>query len=210
MKIETLKRPLLVFTFICAWVGIAVIFKATFDKPEVPMNSFYLTNFFSYFTNQSNILVGLVCGYLLFKKRNFSELEQTILVGALIDISITFVIYQTILAQIWNPQGLDFIGNFFIHTLTPILFVTYWLIFENKKHMNYKLTLNWLLYPIIYLFYTLIRGPLVNNWYPYPFIDASKLPIHQIVLNIIGLLFIFFVVGGIFVAINNSYARNKQ
>lgn len=209
MKNSLPKKIFLLTTFLCTWLGLIVIALSTFGYPEIEVTPLGLTNFFSYFTIQSNILVGLFCGYLLLRKNSFKPLEQTLQLGTLLDISITFIIYQTILAATWNPQGLAFVGNFFIHTLTPILFVVYWLVFQEKKQMQFKYALYWLVYPVLYVVYTLIRGAIVN-WYPYPFLDASVISIGQVLINVLGITALFFVGAIVFVAVNNSWTANKK
>ena len=46
--------------------------------------------------------------------------------------------------------------------------------------------LPWLLYPLIYVIFVLTRGSF-SGFYPYPFIDLSKLSILQVFINSAGI-----------------------
>jgi len=50
----------------------------------------------------------------------------------------------------------------------------------------------WLIYPLAYLFYTLIHGA-VSGFYPYPFVNVDKLGYGKALLNCLGVT-VFFVV----------------
>jgi hypothetical protein len=63
-----------------------------------------------------------------------------------------------------------------------------------------------LIAPLAYGVYTLARGPLVD-WYPYPFIDVSKLG-YPLAFRNIGEFVVYFAVGGsIFVLADRLIGR---
>jgi hypothetical protein len=61
--------------------------------------------------------------------------------------------------------------------------------------------INWLLYPLLYCFYILIRGAM-SNYYPYSFIDGTKLTYSQITVNCFFLLLAFLTLGLLFIGIS--------
>jgi uncharacterized membrane protein len=48
-----------------------------------------------------------------------------------------------------------------------------WLLDPPDRPPRIRRALAWLLYPLVYLAYSLIRGPRVG-WYPYPFLDPQR------------------------------------
>jgi hypothetical protein len=54
----------------------------------------------------------------------------------------------------------------------PVVAVAYWFIYPPKNKIVYKDALSWLIFPALYLVYTLIRGASIN-WYPYPFLNPG-------------------------------------
>jgi len=67
----------------------------------------------------------------------------------------------------------------------------------------------WSVYPTMYLVYALIRGSIVGS-YPYPFIDAAHLGYGRTMLNSIGLLLVFIVLGFLFLALNRARQRMRM
>jgi hypothetical protein len=55
----------------------------------------------------------------------------------------------------------------------PVVMVADWLFQPPRATLRPKHIWYWLLYPVGYLVYSLIRGALVN-WYPYWFIDPAR------------------------------------
>ena len=58
----------------------------------------------------------------------------------------------------------------------------------------------WMLYPIIYFVYAMVRGAL-SSVYPYPFIDASELGYMRALGNAVGVLIGFIAVALLLVAV---------
>ena len=52
----------------------------------------------------------------------------------------------------------------------------------------------WLVFPAVWLAYTMIRGPLAD-WYPYPFLNPDLKSVGEIVVTCIGMMVAFVVVG---------------
>jgi len=58
----------------------------------------------------------------------------------------------------------------------------------------------WLLYPVAYVIFVLIRGESTHS-YPYGFIDANQLSGAELTRNVVGLLIIFTAMGYVLRAI---------
>lgn len=207
MKNFSLKQAVLVLILITSFGGVLLnmyLAQTSAAGGSNPATTF--VNTLSYFTIQSNLLVALICLGALLKKNFFGKFENLFLLGALLDITITFVVVQLILSKLYSYEGLFLLGDQLVHVATPILFVGYWLFIREKKKMSYRNVFLWLAYPILYLVYSLVRGPMVD-WYPYPFINASVLSLGQILMNSVALFVVFVVLGSIFTAVNNYFAK---
>ncbi|UTP37651.1 Pr6Pr family membrane protein [Phenylobacterium sp. LH3H17] len=57
--------------------------------------------------------------------------------------------------------------------------------------------------PLAYGAYSVWRGPHAD-FYPYPFLDVSKLGLERVAMNMAGMTGVFFVLGLVFIAIDRS------
>jgi hypothetical protein len=165
--------------------------------------------YFSYFTILSNILVATVVTPAAFAPH--SSLARWVLrppyAGAVaLYIIITGLIFHALLSGLEALVGLDQAANVGLHYLTPPLYALFWLLFVPKGTLRPIHALVWLIWPVVYAAISLIRGPIVA-WYPYPFIDASRLAVGRLILNIVGVSAVFLVVGLVLVAIDAVLGR---
>jgi hypothetical protein len=63
--------------------------------------------------------------------------------------------------------------NAVLHYILPVVVLLDWLCFPPKFHLSYGKASLWLVFPVAYLTYSLIRGAF-TSWYPYPFIDPVQ------------------------------------
>ena len=119
------------------------------------------------------------------------------------------VVYHFLLAPTWNPQGLALLGNSLLHYVMPAAFVLDWLLFAPKGRLNWKDPAKWLVFPLVYGGWTLIHGAL-SGWWPYPFVDVGALGLGQVLLNFVGLLIFFLIVGLTVVAIDRTFGRRDR
>ncbi len=169
------------------------------DGDEPPSTALRVANFFSYFTVQSNLLV--IAGALLLALdpwrdgRFFRVLRLTGLIG----ISVTGVVYATLLAPIVDLEGIAMATNIGFHYLSPLLYVVGWLLFGPWPRFDGRTMALCLVWPVAWLIYTLIRGEIVD-WYPYPFIDVTELGYGRTLLNSAGVTVLLLGVGWLFAA----------
>ena len=163
-----------------------------------------IIRYFSYFTILTNLLVA-ICGTALLTNRNskiksfFSR--QNTLTAVAVYITVVGLVYNSILRFLWNPQGLQWIVDELLHSVIPLLFILFWLLIVPKGKFQWKNVLAWLLYPLIYLVFVLLRG-LPSSFYPYPFIDVDKIGHYKTFINSSGMLLAFLAVAIIFLIIN--------
>lgn len=103
--------------------------------------------------------------------------------------------YHALLAGIWAHQGLAWWADQGLHTAVPLLVGLWWLTLAPKAGLVGRDAFKWLIWPIGYAAYALVRG-FVSGFYPYPFMDVSKLGLAQSLLNV-GVLGLCFVMLGL-------------
>jgi hypothetical protein len=62
--------------------------------------------------------------------------------------------------------------NIVLHYIMPVVMVVDWLVLPPKTTLSLQQTAYWLIYPLVYLVYTLVRGAAVG-FYPYPFLNPA-------------------------------------
>jgi len=77
--------------------------------------------------------------------------------------------------------------NIVLHYIIPIAMVVDWIADSPSRRIEFKKALVWLAFPLAYLVYSLIRGPIVN-WYPYPFLNPVNGGYGQIAITSIIIL----------------------
>jgi hypothetical protein len=144
-----------------------------------------LLRFFSYFTILTNTLVALYFTVRVFglKRRAWILFHRRPTPMALTAfILVVGLVYQVVLRQIWNPTGLQQVVDELLHTVIPIFMYVYWLLFTSKNLVGWKELQGWLLYPLLYLVWVLVRGR-YSGFYPYPFLDLDTLGSMRTLLN---------------------------
>ncbi len=191
---------------IIGWYALGLQLYVMIDK--MTTNGYGLTetiaNFFSYFTILTNLLVAISLTLSLLAPASVpgrffgSPFTQSAIA---VYILIVGIIYSIALRKTWNPEGLQLIADRLLHDAVPLLYFIFWILFVPGKLLQWKDPVSWLIYPLIYLVYILVRGS-ATGWYPYPFLNISELGYGKVILNIglIGLAFL--VVGVLLVTIN--------
>ncbi|MCG9792659.1 Pr6Pr family membrane protein [Flavobacterium algicola] len=149
--------------------------------------------FFSFFTILTNSLVAIYFILSLVKKKNnyLSIIYKSgTLTAVTVYITIVGLVYQILLRHIWTPEGMQRLVDELLHSIIPILVIIFWYLYEEKISIKYKQLLKWLIYPILYLIFILIRGALAE-FYPYPFVNVAALGLEQVLINSAGLLVLF-------------------
>ncbi|WP_141433919.1 Pr6Pr family membrane protein [Bacillus sp. 03113] len=148
----------------------AVITQFIMRSQTKPFNP---VNFFSYFTIESNILAATILALSCFSTAKYGRFEQLgILRGAAtVYIVTTGFIYFLLLRGLEESLQTPIPWvNVVLHYIMPIGALLDWVINPPIKRITWINTLSWLLFPLVYVVYSLVRGPFVD-WYPYPFLD---------------------------------------
>ncbi len=151
----------------------------------------------SFFTNITNVLIVVMAVSLLFGNGRLHQWFSSPIVQSALCLYIFFVgfTYWLLLGDPSSIEGLNrWIPEILTHTLSPILGVVYWIRVIPWGHLKWRYAVIWLAYPIAYLVYWLIRGPIVND-YPYFFIDVNSQGYAGVAMWS-GALIVMFIIGG--------------
>lgn len=126
--------------------------------------------------------------------------------GVAVAIALVFVIYATVLAQLWQPQGLFLVCDVLLHYLTPVLFVLWWLVAGADGTTRWRDISWWMVYPIAYLVYVLVRAPIAGE-VPYPFLDVAKNGATSVAISALAVTGLFLVLCIIAVLADRGVSR---
>lgn len=188
-----------------AWVAVLTQYYLMLENRVASINETTI-RFFSFFTILTNSLVAIYFTLAIAKQKNryLSMLNKPgSLTAVTVYITIVGLVYQIILRNTWEPTGAQMIVDELLHTIIPIGVIVFWYLYEDKSLVSYRQIPRWLIYPLLYLIYILIRGN-VSNFYPYPFVDVGKLGISKVITNSIGLMVLIIVISASFISIGKA------
>lgn len=166
---------------------------------------------FSFFTILTNIGAVLVYTSLL-SPTGYAWLPAfagpRMRAGVAASIALAFIIYATVLANLWQPQGLFLLCDVLLHYVTPVLFVLWWLISGADGRTRWSDISWWILYPIAYLVYALARAPLAGE-VPYPFLDVAKNGATSVAISAAAITGLFLVLCVVAVLADHGIARTR-
>jgi len=151
-----------------------------------------LVQYFSYYTILTNIMIAWVCTVLFIRREDTSG-RKKVLTAILVYILTVGLTYNLMLRSLWKPEGLQLLADNLLHSIIPVLYLVFWLIFVKKHTLQWNNFLPWLIYPLLYLIYVMIRGAIFGV-YPYPFIDVAQIGYQKALLNAVmvtGVIVIF-------------------
>jgi hypothetical protein len=167
------KKFLITYKVFFAGLGLFAVLQETITL--INRGSYNFVNFWSYFTNQSNLFAEImlvVSAYALW--RGVKSEKLALLRGASsLYMVITGIVFAVLLSG-GDPSKLTAvpIDNTILHQIMPIVMALDWVINPPTARLKFVKGLLWLVYPIFYAICALVRGAL-TNWYPYDFLDPT-------------------------------------
>jgi hypothetical protein len=205
------NKTIVIALALLAWFGVLLQLFVTLHSSLEHGRSMVggLVGFFGYFTILTNLLVCVALTAPLLAPASaiggfFARSDVT--AGVVTSIVFVGIAYHVLLRNVWNPQGLQLLANDLLHYAMPVLFLAYWWFNFPKGALRWTHALIWGLYPMVYLVYVLIRGRLIGT-YPYGFIDPLAIGYERTMINALGLLGVFIVLGLILVAFGRLQRR---
>lgn len=204
------QKYLAILGAVLAWFALSLdlILVIIYRQAGLP---YMLIQFFSYFTVLTNLLVAVYWSSLLAREsspvRRFME-RPGVMTAVAVYITVVCVVYQIILRPIAELRGLQVFTTTLLHLVIPVLFVIYWFLYEEKAKLKLSRIPFWMIYPLAYLAYTLVRGHYVGV-YPYPFVDVSKLGAQKVAVNSLLLLGFFILLSAAYIGVGKALSRRK-
>lgn len=163
-----------------------------------------LVHIFSFFTVITNSLVAICLAFVVLapaSKPGQFFLRSSVSMAVTMYIVFVCIVHTLLLRAGENPQGWNWVANNLLHIVVPVMFLIYWLVFAPKQPIKIRTTFLWLIYPVVYLIYSLIRGS-ITGLYPYPFINVATLGYPAALTNAALLTIVFWMMSLVFVGIN--------
>lgn len=193
---------------LAGWVGLAIqqylIFYSRWSTGASLLGG--LVNFFSFFTVLTNTLVVVVLSYAVVDRDSAAKrffLAPRVSSAIAVSIVLVSLAYNLLLRHLWRPEGFQFIADELLHDVMPLLFVVYWWRCVPKGTLQCKHIGQWVLYPLVYFAYVLLRGDLLGQ-YQYPFFDVGTLGYPQVFVNAGGILAGFVLIALAVVGLDKS------
>ncbi|WP_330299046.1 Pr6Pr family membrane protein [Streptomyces sp. NBC_00503] len=154
-------------------------------------------NDFAFFTVQSNLIVGVTCLLLAINPNRPSTVFRVFRLAGLVAISVTGIVFHVALGDLLELDSWALAADRLKHFVVPIMAVVGWLAFGPRGLTSPRIVKLTVLFPLAYMLFTIIRGPLSSDWYPYPFANVEALGYLKVIINgvWIGLLFVALAAG---------------
>ncbi len=191
-------------------LGIGLQFYLTFANRQLPALETVI-RFFSYFTILTNALVALYfLAASLGTTTKLGRFAGRAEVGTAVTVYILVVgvVYQAVLRGLVPLSEWGRVADNIIHGLVPLYMLGYWLWFVSGRPVKLRTLPYWLVYPAVYLAYTLWHG-LATRFYPYPFVDVEALGYRQVLVNSMLVLLVFLLLSLLLGAVANWRHRNQ-
>jgi hypothetical protein len=187
-----MDRRLVLAVLRAAFAALTIAAMTTQAVDLVANGRFDAVNFFSYFTIQSNVIGAVVFLVGAFRWRGPSTPGWDLVRGgSALNLTVTYVVFALLLSGVNVDTRLAWV-NTVVHGIFPIAVMLDWVVDPPAHEVSARASLTWLVYPLAWLSYTMVRGPIVG-WYPYPFLDPANGGYGTVALYVVG-IFVFGVV----------------
>lgn len=180
-------------------------------------------DFFSYFTILSNTasVVTLVIGavFAFSARRIDPPWFAVLLLSVTTYMLITGIVYNLLLRNVPVAPGAT-VGwsNEILHVWAPLFFLLDLLLGAGRRSLPWRSIGIVIVFPIVWVTYTLVRGPLVSNfrtdepyWYPYPFLNPHLQPwgYGGVALYVVGIAAAILVIATVAVGVGRRRGRGR-
>lgn len=134
---------------------------------------FDVVNFFSFFTNLSNLLAAivLVLGARRLWRPASTGPDEGLRAISAVNMVVVGIVFSLLLRDVDLGALRPWI-NTLLHHVMPCVVLLDWLLQPPRRRLGGRQLLWTLVFPMAYLVYTLVRGSR-TGWYPYPFLNPA-------------------------------------
>lgn len=146
-------------------------------------NDTSMVNLWSYFTVQSNLLVLVAAALIAWRPDIGGPAFGILRLGGLVAITITGIVFATVLAGEVELEGLAWWNDKIFHYVVPVMAVIGFIAFRPRTRLD-RSALWFIVWPVAWLAYTLIRAAVAEPQFvqgggrtisvPYDFLDYDE------------------------------------
>ncbi|WP_035616295.1 Pr6Pr family membrane protein [Haloferula sp. BvORR071] len=180
----TLERPLRLAIVLTGIAGLTLQYQVTAElfAARGLGTAAVLWKLSSYFTILTNTLLVLAQAICLVapssRPGNFFR-SPSIQAALTLYILMVKIIYMSLLAKLWNPEGKQLWADLLHHHVPPLLQLLLWVAYVERAKLTWSHPFLWLSWPASYLIWALAHG----GDSPYPFLDLAHLGPLRVALN---------------------------
>jgi hypothetical protein len=145
-----------------------------------------LVRFCSYLTIWFNVLVTWSTLTLALGRDRDSRVWRALRLDAVVLATVGGLVHFFFLRPLLDLTGWDLAADRLLHMAVPALALAGWLVFGPRGRADTSDLVAFLVLPVGWLGYTLVRGELVD-WYPYPFIDVNEHGYGVVLVNAVAI-----------------------
>jgi hypothetical protein len=180
-----------------AWAGVLLQLYVSvvleLEGGDSPLDGF--VDYLAYFTVLTNVFVAAVATAHALPVGRAAALRRAGVAGcAVTAILLVGIVYHTVLRELWEPAGAQWLADVLLHYVVPAAALAWWWLQRGRVSLPTYAPWAWCLYPVLYLVYALLRGKWLGT-YPYPFVDATALGYPRVIANSIGVAAAFVALG---------------
>ncbi|KPG80300.1 Pr6Pr family membrane protein [Frigoribacterium sp. RIT-PI-h] len=160
------------YRFAFAALGFVAVAAQFADSIE---NDYSIVNFFSFFTNLSNlfaVVVFVVGGVRTFRRRPGSRAWDTVRLISVVNMVFVGLVFNVLLTDV--AGGVLPWVNVVVHMVMPVAVLVDWLVLPAGRRPPWSAAPLGFVVPVAYSVYSLVRGA-VTSFFPYPFYDPEAL-----------------------------------
>ncbi|MFE6649290.1 Pr6Pr family membrane protein [Nocardioides sp. NPDC057772] len=148
---------------------------------------------YSFFTVDSNIVVMIVSIMLVANPTRSGRWWDTARLNALLAIAITGLVFALVLAPRLDLSGWALVTTILFHYVSPWAAILGWLVFGPRRRFTWATVSGAFVLPVAWLLYTFVHGAFAD-WYPYPFLDVTRIGLGRAVLNAVLVILVAVVI----------------
>ena len=155
------------------------------DEHNRPDLDTRLVRFCSYLTIWFNVLVAWSTLTLALGRDRDSRVWRALRLDAVVLATVGGLVHFFFLRPLLDLTGWDLVADRLLHIVVPVLALIGWLVLGPRGRADRTDLLPFLVLPLGWLGYTLVRGEIVD-WYPYPFIDVGEHGYAVVLVNVVA------------------------
>ncbi|MFI9815905.1 Pr6Pr family membrane protein [Saccharothrix variisporea] len=133
-----------------------------------------LWRLFSFFTIESNLFVLVLAVAESRRPGVEGRGWRVVRLDALLGIVITGLVFAIVLAPQVHLTGGALVATIGFHYVSPWATLAAWLVLGPRPRMDWRTVATAFVWPVLWLVYIFAQGQF-TRWYPYPFLDVTKI-----------------------------------